>query len=225
MKTKFLMIAMCLVLGVASASASITGTTNASDFSDTVDWCQFGCTGANLASPQAWFSAGGATGQVGLNGTLQDFYNLQEVPGGIWNGNFPANMGLVYNGAAFGNTPTGIAATFDQGQYGVGAYVQSDFYGPYSATITLFDDSFQVLGTYSANGVAGGPGTPGLLFIGAYSDSANVFAATWDVIDQFGQEDFAMGTMMLPTPEPSTLVLFGTSVMGLAGAIRRRFIA
>jgi hypothetical protein len=46
-----------------------------------------------------------------------------------WAGNFPASMGLVYNGAAFGNTPIGIAATFDSAVYGVGAHSQlfSDF--------------------------------------------------------------------------------------------------
>ena len=159
------------------------------------------------------------TGTVGLNGGFQNFYNLQE--GSTWNGQFANGEGILYNGRLFGNTDAGFVATFDQGIRGVGAFIQSDYYGPFTATITLFDASYQVLGSFTANGNSGfGPGTA--LFIGAY-DNVPIYAAEFDVIDQFGLNDVAIGQMNInTTPEPGTLVLFGSSVLGLAGYLRRR---
>jgi hypothetical protein len=103
-----------------------------------------------------------------------------------------------------------------------GTYVQSDYYGPFTAYVTLFDINSQVIASYSANGNSGfGPGTA--QFLGAY-DTVPFYAVQFDVIDQFGYNDIAMGTAWInTTPEPSTLVLFGSSALGLAGVLRRRF--
>ena len=140
MRKVVLLALLGLLLGLATAWASpnedfALGTLNLSTatpgtYNDPVDWCvQFGCLNnyTVFPTPQPFSSLGGVTGSVGLVGTLQGFYNLQQ--GATWAGNFPASMGLVYNGAAFGNTPTGIAATFDSAVYGVGAHSQlfSDF--------------------------------------------------------------------------------------------------
>ena len=227
MRKKLLLLVCCLVvLGLGTAFAGVTGTTDPTQFNDTVDWCQFGCTGAAFPSPSAFTSALGNTGVVGNVGTLQPWYNLEDP--NSWNGNFPPGMGLVYNGAAFGNTPTGIATQLDEGVYGVGAWIQANFYGSFTATITLFDSSDQVIGTYSANGVAN-PGAPPLtLFIGALDTSADVWAAQFDVSNTAGGgEDFAIGTLGLATtpaqgtPEPSTLMLLGSAI-GFVGVIRRK---
>jgi len=220
---KLALLVLCIVFGLGSAWGGVTGTTNPAVINqDYVDWCvQYGCGGGSFASPQPWTSqVFGITGTVGLNGGFQNFYNLQQGNG--WNGNFPTGMGLVYNGASFGNTPTGIVATFDTGLYAAGAYIQSNFYGPFTATVTLFDSSFLSLGSFTAGGYSNGnPGTG--LFIGGV-DNVPFWAIQFDVIDQFGQEDFAIGQMNInTTPEPGTLVLFGTSALGLAGYLRRRF--
>lgn len=37
-----------------------------------------------------------------------------------------------------------------------------------------------------------------------------------------GPERFMYGATAGPVPEPATMVLFGTSLVGLAGAVRRR---
>ncbi len=213
---KLALLLCCLVLGLGSGWAGVTGTTNPALFNDSVDWCQYGCAGTVYATPQSWISALGNTGEVGLVGTLQGFYNLQQGNG--WNGGFPAAMGLVYNGAAFGNTPTGIAATFDTGVLGAGAWVQDNYLGyGYTATIELFDSSYLSLGTYSVSVPAGTA-----MFIGAFGSSP-VWAAQFDINDGVTGEDFAMGTLKLNTvPEPSSLLLLGSSVLGLAGYLRRR---
>lgn len=221
---KLALLLCCLVLGLGSGWAGVNGTTNPALFNDYVDWCvQYGCFSGQFATPQPWTSQSGITGNVGLVGTFQGFYNLQQ--GTSWNGNFPNGMGLIYNGALFGNTPTGIAATFDMGVHGAGAWIQSDYYGPFTATIELFDVNYLSLGTFSMAGVAdGNPGTA--LFIGGFDASglADVWAAQFTVVDQFGIDDAAIGTLKLgTTPEPSSLLLFGSSALGLAGYIRRRF--
>jgi hypothetical protein len=215
---KLALLLCCLLFGLGSGWAGVTGTTNPALFNDQVDWCvQYGCTRAQFATPQTWTSQGGNTGSVGLVGTLQGFYNLQQGNG--WGGNFPGGMGLIYNGAAFGNTPTQIAATFDTGVLGAGAWIQDNYLANnYTVSIELFDSGYQSLGIYT---VAGTPFTA--VFIGAFGSSP-VWAAQFDIFDQNGLEDFAMGTLKLSTvPEPSSLLLLGSSALGLAGVLRRRF--
>jgi len=220
---KLALLVCCLVLAVGSGWAGTGIVTNPAQINqDYTDWCvNFGCTGGSFTTPQSWISDDGYTGTVGLNGGFQNFYNLQQ--GVSWNGTFPSGMGLVYNGRLFGNTDAGIVTTFDMGVYAAGAFIQSDYYGPFTAYITLFDQNSLVIGTFSANGYSQfAPGTA--LFLGAY-DTVPFYAVQFDVVDQYGINDVAIGTEWFnTTPEPGTLVLFGSSVLGLAGYLRRRFL-
>ncbi len=167
-------------------------------------------------------SQGGVGGLVGLVGTQQAFEVRQQ--GVSWNGNFPAQMGILYNGVGtLNNTPTDIAATFNQGVFGAGAYIQAANYGLFTATITLFDANYQPLGSFTAQGDSESNGTA--LFIGAFDSVADVYAAQFSVKDINGQDNFAIGEMILNTngvPEPGTLMLLGPSALGLFGVIRRR---
>lgn len=211
-----------LSLGITSAWAGITGSTNPSDFQDPVDWCvNYGCNGQQLGTPQTWISNGGRTGLVGLVSSQ----NMQILQQGVsWNGNFDPGMGVIYNGVnTLGNTPGGILVSFDSPVFGAGAYIEDAPFGPFTATIQLFDSSFNLLGTFSAPGDSEPiPGTA--LFIGAFDSSADVSYALFDTND----DNFGIGTMRLKTsqtgttPEPSTLLLVGPSMLGLAGVIRRR---
>jgi hypothetical protein len=221
MKRTLFVALLCLTLGTAAWAAPIQGTTNPNAFTrDYIDWCQYGCAFGSFPSPQAWVSHGGAAGTLSLNPGFQSFYSPQQ--GSSWTGNFVNGMGLIYNGLVFGNTPiTGIVASFKSGVSGVGAYVQSDILGPFSAMISLFDQHSNFLGSYTANGVSDTKvGTA--LFIGA-SGVGPIFAAQFDVIDVNGNEDFAIGQVNVNTiPEPGTLVLFGSGVLGLTGLLQRK---
>lgn len=211
MKRATLVLLLGLVLGATYASAAITGTTNPNLFNDYVDWCvQFNnCANTPFLepSPSSFTSNGGVSGIVGLVGTQQPFEVRQQ--GVTWNGNFNANMGVLYNGVETqGNTPTDIAANFGVGVYGAGAYIQADQAGAFTATVTLYNASFQSLGTYSATGNSNSQqGTA--LFIGAYDTSADVYAIDFNVQDINGKDDFAIGEMLLatnPVPEPGALL-------------------
>lgn len=222
---KLALLLCCLLFAAGSAWAGTGMTTNPAAINqDYYDWCvQFGCLNdyTQYATPQPIVSANfGITGSVGLNGGFQNFYNLQE--GVTWNGQFANNQGILYNGRLFGNTDAGFVLTFDTGVYAAGTYVQSDYYGPFTAYVTLFDINSQVIASYSAQGNSGyGPGTA--LFLGAYDDTP-FYAVQFDVIDQFGLNDVAIGTTWIDTtPEPSSIILMGTSALGLAGVLRRRF--
>ncbi len=214
---------LCLTLGIGSAWAS-TGSTNPADFQDPVSWCAnypAGCNGSilSLGSPQSWTSSGGRTGMVGLISS-QNFEVRQQ--GVTWGGDFNNGEGLIYNGVADGNTPGGILVSFDAPVLGVGAYIEQNSFGAFTGTITLLDSSLNVLGTFSAAGDSEpNPGTA--LFIGAFDSSADVSFAIFDT----DSDDLAIATMIIKTsgtstPEPSTLLLVGPSMLGLAGIVRRR---
>lgn len=169
----------------------------------------------------------GNTGLVG-NGSTQNIEIRQQGP--TWNGNFANGMGIVYNGVADGNNPGTINILFDQAVFGVGAYIQQNTFGAFTGTITLLDNNLQILGSFSANGTSDtNVGTA--LFLGAFDSTADVWGAIFSTTG-IGDNDFAIGQMRLmtsqgppppPIPEPSTLLLVGPSLLGLAGVARRRF--
>ena len=266
MKRTLLLLSFCVAMPVGSSWAAVVGSTNPADFSvSTVDWCQLGCgapdgtlASSTLAPTQLWLSSGGDLGFVdvtNLGAFPNNFlYNLvagpdptpAPAPPNLWISGFDQGMGLVYNGVLYGNSPASITIGFAQAEIGVGAYIQSDTFGPFTATIELFDNSGNSLGAFTASGSASSvPGTA--LFLGAASVSGPVTFATFTATGGGGagvEPDFAIGTMNLglgcrgdgegeaddfctefeddTLPEPASLLLMTPALLGLIAFTRRR---
>lgn len=218
---KLALLVVCLVLGLGGAWASV-GSTNPADFpNDLVNWCQFGCNFGVYTTPQAWTSVGLNTGLVG-NTNAQNWQNLQQGNG--WAGDYAPGMGLVYNGVrTIGTSPTTIGIYLDQPVVGIGAFIQPDWYGVFTGSITLLDSNLSPFFTFSAAGNSTAvPNTA--LFIGAYDATADIWGAIFDTTGSGGDHILSIGEarMGAPIPEPTTLLMLGTSVLGLGGVLRRR---
>ena len=265
MKRTLLLLSFCVAMPVGSSWAAVVGSTNPTDFSvTTVDWCNLGgCAPAGtlaastFAPNQPWLSPGGDAGFVdvtNLGASLGNvLYNLvagpdpspAPPPPNLWISGFNQGMGLVYNGVAYGNSPVPIVIGFAQDEIGVGAYIESDTFGPFTATIELFDSAGNSLGAFPASGNASSdPGTA--LFLGAASVSGAVRFATFTATGGGGagvEPDFAIGTMGLglgcrgdgegeaddfctefedDIPEPASILLLTPALLGLIAFTRRR---
>jgi hypothetical protein len=135
-------------------------------------------------------------------------------------------MGLIYNGSEFGNTPTDIAVIFDNGQYGAGAYIQSTWYGNFTATLTAYDINYQPLFTFTQLGYSNySPGNA--LFIGVLDNVPDIYALQFNAVGIGGsyEPDFAIGSVQLAgsaVPEPSTIVLMGLGLLAVPAFVRGR---
>ena len=118
---------------------------------------------------------------------------------------------------------------FNQHGYGGGAQIQSDWPGPFAATLTAYQccsvSPGNLLGTVVMNGNSNYNGDGSAIFIGFLSNTPNVWFLNFNVVDQFGGDSLAIGTVTFyPTPEPGSLLLLGSGVLGLAGVIRRKLM-
>ena len=232
MKKKLLLltiVVLCLA-SFASADTFVQFTSRAQQNpSDFFDNSQIAPPGTVVTTPQVMTSFTGMNASLVGNVDGSPFLTMQE--GFTWLGNFDFGESLLWTGNAnFGVGGLGpMAMVFLNPVGSFGFSIQSDFYGPFTAFIAAFDGAGNLLYSNSANGVANGLENGSALFLGAGDKSGNNIATIEFTISspvgQFANNDFAIDDVSIGngvTPEPSSLVLLGSGLLGLAGVIRRK---
>jgi hypothetical protein len=120
-------------------------------------------------------------------------------------------------------SPSDLLVTLPSAETALG-FDFASLYADDTATITLSDGSVQTVALPGAGG-SGNPGDfSGLEFFGVTAPGGitsvdiSLAAGTYGVV----LTDLSYGTAATATPEPGTLLLLGSGLVGLVGAVRRK---
>ena len=231
---RYLAITIALVGFGAIASADTFSTVTALQQStsptwDIIDWGDnAGGQSApyyGLTSPLAYTSFNGNTGTV-TNASGADMAYVQDGNG--WAGNFDFGANALWNQNFNTDPADGLIVTFSSPLNSVGFELDANYYGTFTGQLEVFDASHTLLDTLTLGGLMNGNGDGSALFMGLMDDSgANIYSIdiqTYNSIDtnDFAIDDITMTSDSSSVPEPGSVFLLASVVLGVAGLLRRR---
>lgn len=214
-----------LVFGVLATASAWAGTVTevttlaGLNADDSVGWGQLGSVTTQIQSPASVTSVNGLSMTVSDGGVLE-----RRDQGSGWAGNFTLGDQLLWN-QANGNAITVI--DLSNPISGVGAQIQANVFGPFTATISAYSGN-TLLGSFNEDGDSNINGDGSAIFLGVSDTSAEITSVAFSVSDVNGFSDFAIDTLYLndssttTTPEPTSLLLAGSALIGLALTARKR---
>jgi len=217
MRQRILFLAVGLLTAATFVHAgSITGTATRSG-NDSANWGQLG----SCFTPIPTSFTATSTGGVGITGTLASPGQVRVQTACGWDGNFASGDNVLWTN---GGGPLTLA--FSQGVSGAGAQIETDTFGAFTAEICANGTLF----CFSESGDSTSAGDNSAIFIGLLDTTPGITSITFSITScgDCNMGDFAINELSLTdgvttTPEPSSLLLFGTSLLGLAPFRRRLF--
>lgn len=141
---------------------------------------------------------------------------LRVDQGNGWNGNFSPGDALLWTNSP-GQGP--LTFTFNQPLSGLGANIQDDFFGSFTALLQVFDAHGNLIGSFSENGTSNSNGDGSAIFIGIANDPG-IMSAVFSIADcSCDPNDFAINQLDVTTAaEPGVIASLSTA-LGLWGLL------
>ncbi len=180
--------------------------------------------GPNGTSVGAGFTA---TGLGGLTLSTTGPGSVQVLnQGSGWSGGFLGGEPVLYSSGS----PGALSLLFNADIFGLGANLQSNFFGSFTGTVKAYSAANALLGSYDVNGVSNSNGDGSQPFLGI-RNVAGMRRVTFEVSGSI--QDFSLGlnqatietTSNTTVPEPSTYLLMASGLAAIAAIRRRRHAA